>query len=546
MLRKTIKTILFALLLTGGIMEINLNARPMSAADKFYTADENALSAYLEDAFSKAGKKDIPGIVAVVSPHAGYMFSGRLAAQAFAPVNQSYDIVVIMGTGHTHAVKGAAILAEDNYETPFGVVETDKELAKKLIRKEPLFENYPSAHQHEHSIEVQLPFLQKKLKKPFKLLAMTLNYAGEAEVSKMAAALAEELKGRKALLVISTDLSHYTDTENAKYSDEAFAESVKTMDFSYIKQAENALLSKKIQNLQTVACGITALGLGMETAKIMGAKSFKIGEVSDSHREHEASKSPGRVVGYMSGWFIKSGQPPSEKLSNKQKKFLLKEARRSIHDALFSKNTGGIIKDPRLNIPGAVFVTLNINKQLRGCIGTLVPQMPLSDAVRNFALYAAFKDGRFPSLKAEELDKVRIEISVLSRLEKTAAENIIPRKHGVVVQRNGKSGVFLPQVWEQIPDKDSFMGELCQQKAGLSRDCWKLPGTEIQTFTVESFEEGERDLKDTSMEQPKAEKKDKGGMKDANPKKNDSGKKENAKTEIPKMKSTSSKNKKKK
>ena len=107
------------------------------------------------------------------------------------------------------------------------------------------------------------------------------------------------------------------------------------------------------------------------------------------------------------------------------------------------------------------------------------------------------------------MDKIRIEISVLSRLEKAAPEDIVPREHGVVVQRNGRSGVFLPQVWESFPDKDSFMGELCQQKAGFPRDCWKMPGTELQTFTVESFEEGERDLKDTTMKQAKTEKKPK-------------------------------------
>lgn len=537
MLLKTIKLFLIAFII-GGIMDLNLHARPMSAADKFYTADKTALSKYIDDTFKKVGKREIPGIVAVVAPHAGYVYSGRLAAQAFAPINLSYDIVVIMGTGHTHAIKGAAVLAEDDYETPLGIVETDRELAKKLIEKEPLFENYPSAHQYEHAIEVQLPFLQRKLKKPFKLLAMTLNSAGEQEIKKMATVLAELLKGRKALLVVSTDLSHYTDTENARYSDEAFAESIRTMDFSYIKQTESALMSKGIQNLQTVACGITALGLGLETAKILGAKSFKIGEVSDSHREYTNAKSPGRVVGYMSGWFVKSGNPPSEKLNNKQKKFLLKEARRSIHDALFGKNTAEPVRDSRLNIPGAVFVTLNKDRQLRGCIGTLQAGMPLSDAVRNFALYAAFRDSRFSPLQAEELDKIRIEISVLSRLEKTAAEDIVPRKHGVVVQRNGRNGVFLPQVWEQIPDKDSFMGELCQQKAGLPRDCWQMPGTDIFTFTVESFEEGERDLRDTTVRQPKTEKKQK---EENNQTKN--RKKESGKTEIPRMKTNNSKRK---
>ena len=503
--------IVSGIIIAGCFMTENIHARQMYAAGKFYPGDRNELAAYVDDALKKNNVRNLSGIVAVVAPHAGYVFSGRLAAQAISPVNQSYDLVVIMSTGHTHAVKGAALLVNDDYETPLGVVPTDRELATRLMIREPLFEDYPEAHTQEHGIEVELPFLQRRLKKPFKLLAMTLNYAGPAAVKRMAEALATEIKDRKVLLIISTDLSHYTDAENAEYSDRAFAESIKSMDSEFIQETSRLIMGKKIRGLQTVACGETALMLGLETAKLLGAHSFRLGEVTNSYKEYPSAGARERVVGYMNGWFIKSGEPPQIRIQKKDREFLLKEARKAIRDVFDKKDTATVVKNPVLNLPGAVFVTLTIDGNLRGCIGTLQPQMPLSDAVRYGAVSAAFRDHRFAPLQASELDRVKIEISVLSRMKKTDEKDIQPGRHGVVVMREGRSGVFLPQVWKQIPDKDSFMGEVCQQKAGLPRDCWKTPGTDIYTFTVDSFEETERGIKNTSV---KGEKKEKPGAAD--------------------------------
>ena len=516
----------------GGIMVSELHARPMAVAGTFYPADKKELAAFVDETL-KNGRKHISGITAVVVPHAGYVFSGRLAGEAFSAINQSYDLVVVMSTGHTHGVKGAGLLAADDYETPLGRIETDRELAASLMIKEPLFENFPEAHQREHGIEVELPFLQRKLKKPFKLLAMTLNYAGDAEVKRMAKALAAELKERKVLIVISTDLSHYTDTVNAKYTDEAFAESVKTMNSDFIRLTSRILMAKKIPGLQTVACGETALLLGLETSALLGAKSFKLGKVSDSHRQHPAAKSPGRVVGYMNGWFLRSGQPPQNKLNGKEKKFLLSEARRTLQDYFENKDNPAAIKNPKLNLPGAVFVTLTKNGNLRGCIGTVQPHMGIYDAVRYGAVSAAFRDRRFQPLRIEELDKIKIELSVLSRMNPDSWENIIPQKHGVLIKRGMNSGLFLPQVWKQIPDRDSFMGELCQQKAGLPRDCWKQQGTEIYTFTTDSFEETPRGLKENSK---KEDKKTLHDSNDSSSKPPASGNAARTQTEMPKLK----------
>ena len=144
--------------------------------------------------------------------------------------------------------------------------------------------------------------------------------------------------------------------------------------------------------------------------------------------------------------------------------------------------------DPRLNLPGAAFVTLTEGGALRGCVGTTEPAMTLLDAVRYGAVSAAFRDGRFPPLKPDELDKVKIEVSVLSALKPVEAAAVRPGL-GVTVERGGKSGLFLPQVWEQLQGREEFLGELCAQKAGLPRDCWKDPATKLYSFTVDAFSE---------------------------------------------------------
>lgn len=485
-------TRLLPIFLLGCFMNENVYARKPAAAGTFYPADRNELIDFVDKAMAGKKNQNIGTITAMVVPHAGYIFSGKIAGRAYKNINDSYDTVIIAGTGHTQAVKGADMLIRDDYQTPLGVIPTDRELAYTLSAIEPLFTENANAHLSEHSIEVQLPFLQRRLKKPFKLLAMTLNYADDKAVKKMAEALAKTIKDKKILLIISTDLSHYTDTVNAKYSDETFAAALKTMNSDFIRKTSEIILSKKIKGLETCACGETAVLFGMETAKLLGAKSFKSLEISDSYRQYPQSKSSSRVVGYMSGYFVKSGKAPSNGLNKKNKRFLLEQARLTLQNYFDKKQDYSLAEDAVYNLPAASFVTLTIDGKLRGCVGTVQPVLTLLDSVRYGAYSAAFSDTRFMPLRAEELNKIKIEISVLSPLNLTKEEEIIPKKHGVMVKNKEHSGLFLPQVWAQIPDKDSFMGELCQQKSGLPRDCWKSQNIEIYTFTVDSFEEGER------------------------------------------------------
>ncbi len=460
-------------------------------AGQFYPADKMELARFVDASLVPSGKKKPAGeIAALLVPHAGYEFSGKMAGLAYSFLPGGYDIVVVLATGHTEAVKGAALLASDDYETPLGKIPTDRALAAALIKASPLFEDRPSAHAREHAVEVQLPFLQRKLKKPFKLLAATLNTGDLADLKKIGAALAAALKGKKALIVISSDFSHYPQKDAAAASDGAMELAIESMDPGLVRDTSRILLNKKIPGLETCACGEAALEAGMEAARLLGSASFAPLKLSDSYCENPAAAGPERVVGYISGLFLKAGKPAALALSKTQKAALLKEARLTLSDSFLNiQPPPGLAADPRLNLPGAVFVTLTEGGSLRGCVGTVEPVLTLADALRYGAFSAAFRDGRFAPLKAEELGKIKIEVSVLSAMKPVTAREIKPVVQGVAAVNGGRSGLFLPQVWEQLPSKEDFLGELCSQKAGLPGDCWKDGETRLYSFTVDAFKE---------------------------------------------------------
>lgn len=179
------------------------------------------------------------------------------------------------------------------------------------------------------------------------------------------------------------------------------------------------------------------------------------------------------------------------KISEANQKILLSLARKAIEEYL---KTGNVLEyktdDKELLTPSAVFVTLTKKGQLRGCIGTTFPQHPLYQAVINMAIAAATEDPRFPPVNLDELKDIKIEISILSPLKRVFSYKDIKEKvHGVVVRREGRSGLFLPQVWEQLPKKEEFLSQLCWGKAGLPPNAWQDPKTELYIFTVFAFEE---------------------------------------------------------
>jgi len=467
--------------------------RNCAVCGSFYPETPSQLNAATAEFYKKASaaKKPDGKVLALLAPHAGYYFSGQTAAWAYAAAGDAYDTVVIIGTGHNDRLDRAAL---DNsvYKTPAGDVQPDLAVISGLLKNGELFELNPSAHKPEHSIEVQLPLLMARLKRPFALVPVLLNASGLDNAVLVGKNIAAALRGRKALIVISSDLSHYPPADIARASDLTIIEAVKTLDPSYLALTAKELESSKAKNLEVAACGLQALIAGISAATALGANE------ADLLQYTNAGELPGfppdKAVGYAAMAFVKAAKPQKKDwpLSPEQQRFLLREARRSIADAFagIPLSPAPLSMSPELNLPAALFVTITENGRLRGCVGTTEPLGSALDSARYFARSAAFSDTRFTPLKEPELDRVTLEISLLSRPEAVSSpSSIIPGRHGVIVQRAGRKGVFLPQVWKQVPSKEKFLNELCEQKAGMERDCWKSGNTKLYIFTDYAFSE---------------------------------------------------------
>ncbi|HOW28187.1 MAG TPA: AmmeMemoRadiSam system protein B [Elusimicrobiota bacterium] len=469
--------------------------RPPAVAGQFYPDRPQDLSTDVESYLTRAKKADLPGpLVALIVPHAGYAYSAPVAAIGYRLLREGdWDTVVLLGVAHRVSVPGAAILSRGRFSTPLGTVPINESLCREIKSASPLVREMPDAHREEHSLEVQLPFLQTRLKQ-FSIVPILMNTEDPETCQRIGRALGHALKGKKALIVISTDLSHYPAKTVADKMDPTTLAALRWMDPSYFWQTNRTMMQRREKNLSCTYCGEGAVLAGMAAAEVLGADDAALLHYANSGDVPGGAAD--RVVGYAAVAFVKTGKPMKGfPVTAGQKTLLLKTARAAILHSLdgTKEPPSGLSDDPILNLPAAVFVTLTQQGRLRGCIGTTQPQMPLQEAVFSYAQASAFEDHRFSPVQKGELDSLHIEISILSPLKRIPhAESIVPRTHGVVVRQGGRSGLFLPQVWEQLPDKTDFLSELCSQKAGLSPDAWKDPATELYVFTVDSFEESSK------------------------------------------------------
>lgn len=483
--------------------------REPAVAGQFYPADKNELAKMIDGFLSKAKKQNMQGdIIGLISPHAGYVFSGETAAWAFRQIEgKNFDTVILVGSSHKYPVNGAAVWTGGGFSTPLGEIAVDDDLTEKILLASKVIQSNNNAHIPEHSLEVQLPFLQKVLKK-FKIAAILINDTQYYRETARAIAKAVSDSKKSVLLVASTDMTHYPEKKHAETIDKDILKTIEKFDQEALIKADEKWLSKEISELHCTLCGLTAVLTVMESSKILGAD--KAVTIRYSNSAESAYGDDRRVVGYGAAAFIKTegsrksearlndavGQVGSEKefsLTKESQKELLKIARSSIESFL---SDGKIKKFPVSNKEllnnGAVFVTLQKNHRLRGCIGTTEASMPINEAVARLAVSAAVEDHRFPPVTKNELQDISIEISVLSPMKKiSSVDEIIEGKHGVVVRKGFRSGLFLPQVWEheEVSKKDTFLSELCQQKAGLERDAWKKGEVDIYIFTVFAFKE---------------------------------------------------------
>ncbi|MBI4679095.1 MAG: AmmeMemoRadiSam system protein B [Elusimicrobia bacterium] len=472
---------------------------PPQAAGTFYPDSAQELRSMVDSFLAGASTGSVKGeILGVLSPHAGYVYSGETAGKAYALLKgRSYDTVVILSAAHRFQVPGAATLSEGSLSTPLGKVPVDAATVKRLRLLSPLIEAIPAAFQGEHAAEVQLPFLQRALKEGFKVVPLLMNTDDPQKCRAVGAAVAKVLKSAKTLLVVSSDLSHYPERDAARIVDRATLEALvrRPDDPAYFRLANRALMQKGVPGLDTTFCGEAGVLAALYAMREVGG----VGKLIHYTNSGEVpAGDPSRAVGYAAlAWTRGSIRPRVKPLSRESRKNLLQLARRALtlKVAKGEDPRGAFWRDPEWNLPEAVFVTLIRRDpsaapgRLRGCVGSLAPEMPLAEAVQYFAIQAGLHDGRFPRVEASELAGLKIEISRLSpfRVVKSHAE--IKPGQGVVVAQGERRGLFLPQVWAQIPDKTEFLGEVCEQKARLPRECWKDPNTRIEVFDDEAFEE---------------------------------------------------------
>ena len=469
--------------------------RKPAVAGKFYEAAPEALRHTVEG-FLKKVSPPSGELVGILAPHAGYPYSGAAAGAAFAGLKDiPFDTLVILATGHTMALKNGALISEGSFETPLGSVEIDKDLAAVLLKEKRLFENHPRAHADEHAVEVQLPFLQALKGGSVKIVPILFNSSDVELLEDAGRALGLAMKGRSAVFCVSSDLSHYPPGNIAEMSDRsvllALRQAMRSASPAYFELANQLLLAKSSQYMDTIACGQAAMTVGTAAALQLGADDFELQLYTHSGK---VSGDNSAVVGYGCGYFTRAKvKPPSGlELSKTMKEALLAIARGSIDFRLKSGNVQEqpLSAWPEFNQPAAIFVTLTLDGRLRGCIGSLEPRGTLADMVGAYAAAAAFEDPRFDPVSASELEKIEIEISVLSPLTHVqGAEQIKEGLHGVYVKSGRRSGTYLPQVWEHFSTKEEFLSSLCLEKAGLSADAWKEKSTALYVYTVDCFQE---------------------------------------------------------
>lgn len=475
------------------------SVREPAVAGLFYPKEAAALTRAIDRYLEAADVPWIEDLKAVVSPHAGYPYSGPTAAYAYkAAAGRGFKTAILLAPSHYAAFRGACVCGKELYRTPLGDVPVPG-LARELARTAPFVNEEPcavrrpawasqsplplppsgqdTAHTWEHSTEVQVPFLQRALP-GCQLIPVVL---GDVDPAAVAAALANRIDER-TLLVASSDLSHYHPYADAKARDTRTIQAICRLEPDRLDPDD--------------ACGRGPVQVLIHLAKRKGWKARML----DYRNSGDTAGDKSGVVGYTAVAFY-APRPPG--YSEAERQTLLDLARRSVREVVLERRTpecDAASLPAHLAEPRGCFVTLTKQGQLRGCIGNILPAGPLYRAVITNAQGAAVRDGRFPPVQAEELDQLEVEVSVLTEpqpLAFTSPDDLLarlrPHRDGVVLQIGGLSATYLPQVWSHFADKVKFLSTLAR-KAGAGPDDWRKPGTRVLIYEVEAFHEGGREF----------------------------------------------------
>ncbi|MEK7699554.1 MAG: AmmeMemoRadiSam system protein B [Planctomycetota bacterium] len=494
-------------------------------AGRFYPGNETALKDQITAFFKNVPNQTTKGVpIAIVSPHAGYQYSGQVAAYGYSVIRDyGFNRVIVLSPSHFMGGKrfrGASVLMVKNFKTPLGLIPVDQDACNQLLNasndlapgdpRKPtkIFGNFEGAYQGEHSMETQLPFLQMALGN-FKLIPIMVGILIDNDFDQVARAIQPLMDG-KTIVVVSSDFTHFGEGYGYVPFKKDIEKNIQTLDYG----AFNKIISKDFNGLKAYrketginACGIMPLELLL---KLLPKEAQ--GEILRYDTSGHQSDNFSFSVSYASILFtrppaVKSGDLAPIKdstgnqqsfLSDQEKSTLLSLARNTLKTCTTAGGSSPMgapepSLTPRLKEKYGVFVTLKKGGELRGCIGHIAPREPLFQGVIENTVNSSSKDWRFRPVTAGEISDITIEISVLSppKMIKRPDEFVVGRE-GIIIRKGHANAVFLPQVAiEQGWDRDETLCHLCQ-KAGLSENAWKDDGMEFYVFTADVFGEGEK------------------------------------------------------
>jgi AmmeMemoRadiSam system protein B/AmmeMemoRadiSam system protein A len=470
-------------------------------AGNWYPADAGTLGKQIEGFFEKADVEPINNVIAFILPHAGYQFSGQTAACGLKTTDKKYKRVVVIGPSHrVPMVEVLSVPRATHYETPLGQIPLDVEFIDKLLQHS-IFQNIPQVNEYEHSTQIEVPLLQY-VQKDFKLVPIVAGDCSEETIAQ-AGAILKSLVDDDTLVIASSDFTHFGPNYGYVPFREKIPEQLKQLDmgaYEHISRLDSKGFLEYRQRTGATICGSVPIAILLSMLdKSVEAKLIKYATSGELTGDYTNS------VSYLSIVFSGKWGKPSEikqeasvyELSKEDKKQLLALARKSL---VYFLQRHRIPEASELNVTvsdamkrqRAAFVTLKEDSQLRGCIGDIFPRQPLYRSVISNAINAGVRDWRFPPVTEAECNDITIEISALTPPAPIAsAKKIRIGIDGVVLSKNGRSAVFLPQVApEQGWDVSQMLTQL-SLKAGLPADAWK-EGTSFLVFQADVFGEDEK------------------------------------------------------
>lgn len=467
-----------------------VNRKP-AVAGTFYPGDETHLRDELKSMFAHAVQKKTNNVRAIIVPHAGYVFSGTIAASAFKQIEQGayFENIFIIASSHHVAANIISTYNSGNYNTPLGDAVVNTQLTTKCINETDFIKYVPEADTPEHSIEVQLPFIKYWLHESCKIVPFILCTWNMDMISKFAKLL-EPYFNEHNLFIISTDFSHYPSYSDAVSVDKETIDAILTNSGTKLHEMLQKHKHCGVKHLDTDLCGWTSVLALLNITEEKKNVSFQHIHYANSGDSEYGDKF--RVVGYSAIAVTQEKTGQSITFSQKEQKTLLAIARESISKALHYKDNSSVLDDEltdALMTHCGAFVSLYVNKDLRGCKGRFGESQPLYEVVKDMARAAALADYRFRSVTADELEELEIEISVMTPMKKIASiDEIELGKHGIYIEKGMASGTFLPQVATETNwTKEEFLGHCAMDKAGLSWNGWK--DADIYTYETIVFSE---------------------------------------------------------